>query len=261
MRRTREAPLAAPDFHGPLAAPDFQRRSQRPRPLVDTWPLAATPVALALRPLWGAALLGALLVAWLLRRQARREVLAAAPLVAVAAVALLLAGIASTLGAPEPRAWVRETTPRYAALWRDLASHAADGVRAVGQQPPGEDAGRLAVHRRFAALLAGTHPDLTLLLVDPDGQPLVWEGRGLLHEPEPQRLPRQGFAFIAPASAPPRCSQWRRCRHRRGPGASSPAAASTPAGCPSRRPAGCRPEPSAGLWSNARTRRREGRGY
>ena len=150
-----------------------------------------------MRPLWGATLLGALLVAWLLRRQARREVLAAAPLVAVAAVALLLAGIASTLGAPEPRAWVRETTPRYSELWRDLASHAADGVRAAGQQPPAEDAGRLAVHRRFAALLAGTHPDLTLLLVDPDGQPLVWEGRGLLHEPEPQRLPRQGFAFRA----------------------------------------------------------------
>ncbi|HET9768379.1 MAG TPA: hypothetical protein VFS60_16125, partial [Thermoanaerobaculia bacterium] len=148
-------------------------------------------------PLWGAALLGALLVAWLLRRQARREVLAAAPLVAVAAVALLLVGIASTLGAPEPRGWVRETTPRYGELWRDLASHAADGVRAAGLQPPGEDAGRLAVHRRFAALLAGTHPDLTLLLVDPDGQPLVWEGRGLLHEPDPQRLPRQGFTYRA----------------------------------------------------------------
>ncbi len=191
--------------------------SRRPRRLLDTLPLAATPVALALPALWGALLLAVLLAAWLLLRQARREVLAAAPLVAVAALALLLAGIASNLGPPEPRAWVSKTTPRYAALWRDIAGHADDGVRAVGT-PPADDAGRLAVHQRFAALLAGTHPDLTLMLVDPDGQPLVWEGRGLLHEPAPQEMPRQGYAYragfgaasllaIAPLSDAPR--PWR----------------------------------------------------
>ncbi|HEV8239450.1 MAG TPA: ATP-binding protein [Thermoanaerobaculia bacterium] len=159
-------------------------------------PLAATPVALALPPLWGALALAALLAVWLLLRQARREAAAAAPLVAVAALALLLAGVASTLGPPEPQAWVRDTAPRYAELWRDIAGHAADGVGAVGK-PPADDAGRLAVHQRFAELLAAAHPDLTLLLVDPDGQPLVWEGHGLLHEPAPQEMPRRGYAYRA----------------------------------------------------------------
>jgi len=174
-------------------------------------------VALALRPLWGALVLAVLLAAWLLRRQSRREALTAAPLVALAALALLLAGIAATLGPPERDGWVRATTPRYAALWRDIAGHAADGVRAVGK-PPADVAGRLAVHRRFAALLTGDHPDLTLLLVDPDGQPVVWEGRGLLHEPAPQEVPREGYAYragfgaasllvVAPLSGEPR--PWR----------------------------------------------------
>ena len=174
-------------------------------------------MALALPPLWGALLLAALLAGWLLLRQSRREVLAAVPLVALAALALLLAGVASTLGPPEPHAWVRETTPRYAELWRDIAGHAADGVRAVGR-PPADEAARLAVHQRFAELLAASHPDLTLMLVDPDGQPLVWEGRGLLHEPAPQEMPRQGYAYragfgaasllaIAPLSDEPR--PWR----------------------------------------------------
>ncbi|HXT52537.1 MAG TPA: ATP-binding protein, partial [Thermoanaerobaculia bacterium] len=39
--------------------------------------------------------------------------------------------------------------------------------------------------------------DVTLLLVDPDGQPVVWEGRGLLHEPAPQEVPREGYAYRA----------------------------------------------------------------
>ncbi|HXT19632.1 MAG TPA: hypothetical protein VN923_02670, partial [Thermoanaerobaculia bacterium] len=153
-------------------------------------------MALALPPLWGALVLAVLLAAWLLRRQSRREALTAVPLVALAAVALLLAGVASTLGPPEPRAWVRATTPRYAALWRDIAGHAADGVRAAGQ-PPTDVAGRLGVHRQFADLLVVAEPDVTLLLVDPDGQPVVWEGRGLLHEPAPQEVPREGYAYRA----------------------------------------------------------------
>ena len=38
---------------------------------------------------------------------------------------------------------------------------------------------------------------LTLLLVDPDGEAVSWAGRGLLHEPSPQQLPRRGNRFWA----------------------------------------------------------------
>ena len=184
----------------PAPPPTPRRRGEgrRPRPLRDTLPLVLTPAALALLPFWGAGVLAALLLVWLWRRPARREALTAVPLVGLAALVLLLAGLAERLGPPEPRAWVEEARPRYAALWSDVASHAAEGVRAVAK-PPDDDEARLLVHRRFADLLAETdaEPDLTLLLVDPDGQPLVWEGRGLLHEPEPDSLPRQGLEYRA----------------------------------------------------------------
>ncbi len=182
----------------PTPPPRRRGEGRRPRPLRDTLPLVLTPAALALLPFWGAGVLAALLLVWLWRRPARREMLTALPLVGLAALVLLLGGLAERLGPPEPRAWVQEARPRYAALWRDVASHAAEGVRAVAQ-PPADDEARLVVHRRFAQLLrdADAEPDLTLLLVDPDGQPLVWEGRGLLHEPEPDSLPRQGLEYRA----------------------------------------------------------------
>src|SRR6185436_1564385 len=82
-----------------------------------------------------------------------------------------------------------------AALRRALARHRRPCRRR--RTRGGEAAGRLVVHQRFAELLAVAHPDLTLMLVDPDGQPLVWEGRGLLHEPAPQEVPRQGYAYRA----------------------------------------------------------------
>jgi len=191
------APAADPPPPPPAAGEQRSRSfGRRNRPLVDTLPLAAAPVALALQPLAGACLLALLLAVWLARRPSRREAITAGPLLAVAALALLLAGLAVRLPPPAPRAWGERAAPRYAALWRDIAGHAREGVRAVAS-PPTDDRARLAAHRRFAALLVGAHPDLTFLLVDPDGQPVVWEGRGLLHEPPPEQLPRQGFAYRA----------------------------------------------------------------
>ncbi|HEV8631328.1 MAG TPA: hypothetical protein VGV61_13505, partial [Thermoanaerobaculia bacterium] len=192
-------------------------RPPRPRPLLDTLPLLAAPAGLALPPLLGGGLVAALLLLWLWRRPSRREAAAAVPLVLLAALALASAGIALRLPSPSAASWVAEATPRYAALWRDIAGHAAAGARAV-PRPPANLAERLETHRRLAALLAHGHPDLTLLLVDPDGQPLVWEGSGLLHEPAPEQLPRQGYEFragfgaatllaVAPLSSAPR--PWR----------------------------------------------------
>ena len=141
-------------------------------------------------------MLALLLLLWLLWRPTRREILTAVPLLLLAILALLATGLARRVPPPEPQTWRQQAGPRYAALWRDLAGHAADGARSVGL-PPTDEARRLAAHRRFAALLSAAHPDLTLMLVDPDGEPLVWEGRGLLHEPLPQQLPRQGLDYRA----------------------------------------------------------------
>ena len=162
-------------------------------------------------------------------------------------LALLLAGIASTLGAPEPRAWVRETTPRYGELWRDLASHAADGVRGGGGSPPGERrrAARRPPPLRRAAGGNAPRPDAAARR---PRRPAAGVGGARAAARAAAASGCRGRASpFAPASAPRRCSPWRRCRRRRGPGASWPAAASTPAGCPSSRPAGCRPE--AFRWS------------
>src|SRR4051812_8078384 len=102
---------------------------RRPRSLLDTLPLVALPVALALPPLLAAAAIALLLATWLLRRPARRELLAA-PLVALAALLMLAAGVAARVRAPDPRRVEPELETRYRALWADIDRHAREAARA-----------------------------------------------------------------------------------------------------------------------------------
>jgi signal transduction histidine kinase len=133
-----------------------------------------------------------LVTGWLVaaRRLAGRERL-------VAVLGLVLAACALALAADGSALWLR-ADPRAPAdlasgfdrIWAELDRQASRAAEELGSP----DRSRPAVARaRLERLVAAsTSPGLTLLLVDPDGEPVVWTGRGLLYEPKGSELPRVG---------------------------------------------------------------------
>ena len=147
-------------------------------------PFLPLPWAIAL-----VALAGALLLA---RRPPLRETL-----IVGAGVALALAALVTgwALGEAGRRAdWERAAGLRYAALWRSIVAD-AEAATATLPRPPAGTAQRLEVFRTLNAVATAPHengPGSTLLLVDPDGEPVAWGGPGLLHELPASGLPRAG---------------------------------------------------------------------
>ena len=112
----------------------------------------------------------------------------------------------------------------YAALWRDIAGHAADGARAVAPAAArrrGTPRGAPPLRRAAVARRAARRPDAAA------GRPRR-PAAGLGGPGAAARAGAAGAAArraspTAPASGPRRCSPWRRCRRSRGRGGSSPA--------------------------------------
>ncbi|HVS04334.1 MAG TPA: ATP-binding protein, partial [Thermoanaerobaculia bacterium] len=165
-------------------------------PLRDLAPLLAGAAAPFLPPLAATALLLAALALWWRTGPPRRELLAAGS--ALLAAALLLAGgrVWEALPAAAPSQWRAEAEIGYRSLLAGLEERARAAAAALAA-PPGSEEERLAAYRRLSELAGEGEDRPSFLLLDPDGEAVVWAGRGLLHEPAAGELPPQGIGFRA----------------------------------------------------------------
>jgi len=192
-----------------------QRARQRPDPRGSAAALLLVATAAAgLLPGWFAplgVLAGA--AAWIALRPPRREAVAVGAAALLAVTALVWAHLAAGPVDVDDADWQRAARRAYAATWETLDAQAAEAGRAIadgalaGEDDAGEapeasdlyaDDRRLAAFRVLAALAAeGGEGRQTLLLLDPDGEPVAWAGEGLLHELRVQDMPRQGRTHLA----------------------------------------------------------------
>jgi len=142
---------------------------------------------------WPALALALLTVLWLWTRPPRREVVVVTIALAVSATALVAGWLEERQARSSSRDWVGEARREYAELWDGLRDEAQRAVAAVGR-PPETREERLAAFSRLAALQPTRGRERrALLLLDPDGTAIAWAGEGLLHEPRPDSLPRDGL--------------------------------------------------------------------
>ena len=168
---------------------------------IGTILLAVSPAAAFLPAPWSALAVAVLGAGWLLLVGARRGRWLAVALLALAAGALVLPWAADRLEIlPAPTDIPAEVATRYAALWQSLSDEAKQAAAEL-PAPSGDDAYRLEAFRRLGEIVGrareGAAARPTLLLVDPDGEPVAWAGEGLLNEPEPSKLIRSGRDFYA----------------------------------------------------------------
>lgn len=131
----------------------------------------------------------------------------AAVLVAAASLALLAPwGIERTFELRDRAAIEGAIGARWSALWEGLGQEAERAASALGGPAHG-DPERLEAFERLTELMAAKAGEVaeaggragrpTLLLVDPDGEAVAWAGEGLVNEPDPMELARQGFDVSA----------------------------------------------------------------
>ncbi|HEX2253898.1 MAG TPA: hypothetical protein VHQ65_11580, partial [Thermoanaerobaculia bacterium] len=134
---------------------------------------------------------------WLAARPPRREVLVAGAALLVAVLALgarWQVGGAPSLDDPGWRAAVEAD---YRVLWRELEDDARRASRSLPETPR-IVADPLVAFRALEDLLEEDRSGrASLLLLDPDGQPVAWAGEGLLHELQSPVWPFRGAAFEA----------------------------------------------------------------
>ncbi len=153
--------------------------------------LLAAPAAPLAPPAVAAALLVALLAGWLATRPPRREVVAAGGALLLAALVLVAGALLSG-----PRALGRAEAA-YARIWDQLDAAAEEAAAAL-PAPAAIEAEPLAAFETLAGRTPGPGAaGPSLLVVDPDGNAVVWSGPGLLHDPRPGALPAAGASFQA----------------------------------------------------------------
>jgi signal transduction histidine kinase len=146
---------------------------------------------------WAALVLLAILVFWLARRPPRREVWIVALSLSVSIAALAVRWQGERESAAPPSRWVGKATRQYAALWEDLREDAAAAAADL-KKPPADQRARLDAFRHLSRLEEENETGRrSLLLLDPDGVAVAWAGEGLLHEFDPERVPRSGLSYQA----------------------------------------------------------------
>ena len=146
---------------------------------------------------WSALVLLGILVFWLARRPPRREVWIVAISLTVSIVALGVRWQAERESTAPPSRWVGKAARQYAALWNDLREDAAAAAADL-KKPPADQRARLEAFRHLGRLEAESETGRrSLLLLDPDGVAVAWAGEGLLHEFDPERVPRSGLSYQA----------------------------------------------------------------
>jgi len=148
---------------------------------------------------WSALLLLALLLISLARRPPRREAVIIGVSLSIAILALAVTWEAELRRSSSEAEWVETAGRQYARLWDDLGTDAAAGAQALGK-PPGDMRTRLEAFgslSRIESESARGRGRRSLLLLDPDGAAVAWAGEGLLHEVDPERVPRSGLSYQA----------------------------------------------------------------
>jgi len=159
--------------------------------------LGATLSAPFLPPPWSALLLLAVLIYWLARRPPRREAVIVTVALGVSILALGLRWQAELQSASAPDRWVGKAGREYARLWDRLRGDADAAARDL-EKPPATVRARLDAFRRLGHMeSAQARGRRSLLLLDPDGVAVAWAGEGLLHELQPDRVPRAGLSYQA----------------------------------------------------------------
>ena len=124
-------------------------------------------------------------------------VTASTPAVAAAPRGCFIRAASFCLWARPAEAWAAAASRDYSRLWHDLRREAAAGAAALGK-PPGDQRSRLAAFRRLGRIEPGASRERrSLLLLDPDGTAVAWAGEGLLHEIDPEKVPRAGLFYQA----------------------------------------------------------------
>ena len=146
---------------------------------------------------WAALVLLAILVFWLARRPPRREVWIVAISLSVSIAALAVRWQGERESAAPPSRWMGKAARQYAALWADLREDAAAAAADL-KKPPADQRARLDAFRHLSRLEEENETGRrSLLLLDPDGVAVAWAGEGLLHEFDPERVPRSGLSYQA----------------------------------------------------------------
>lgn len=148
---------------------------------------------------WSALALLALLGIAVIRRPPRREAVIVVVSLSVSIVALVVRWEAELRRSSSEGEWVETAGRQYARFWDDLREDAAAGAKALGSAP-GDMRTRLEAFRRLNRIesqSARGRGRRSLLLLDPDGAAVAWAGEGLLHEVEPERVPRSGLSYQA----------------------------------------------------------------
>ncbi|MGE5234304.1 MAG: hypothetical protein ACM3OB_09350, partial [Acidobacteriota bacterium] len=140
--------------------------------------------------------LGIALALFLADRPLRREALAVGVPLGLATALLLGAWVAAELPRRGEAAWRAEAATRYAGVWHDLHREGAAAASAIGGAPS-DAASRMRAFRRLTEQASRDRQRTTLLLCNPDGDPVAWAGEGLLHEFRGADLPRSGERFVA----------------------------------------------------------------
>jgi signal transduction histidine kinase len=159
--------------------------------------LGATLGAPFLPSPWAALALLALLLAGLAFRPPRREVVIVVASLSISIVALLVRWEAELERPSSTAEWVEEAGRGYARLWNDLRGDAAAVAQGL-EKPPADLRARLDAFRRLGQIQSeSARGRRSLLLLDPDGTAVAWAGEGLLHEVDPERVPRAGLSYQA----------------------------------------------------------------
>ncbi|MES1211704.1 MAG: hypothetical protein ABUL63_05165, partial [Acidobacteriota bacterium] len=141
----------------------------------------------------------ALLLISLARRPPRREAVIIGVSLSVAVLALAVRWEAELRRSSSEAEWVESAGRQYERLWDDLRADAAAGAKALGK-PPGDMRTRLDAFGRLNRIESDSargRGRRSLLLLDPDGAAVAWAGEGLLHEVDPERVPRSGLSYQA----------------------------------------------------------------
>ncbi len=189
----------------------------RVRPALETAILLASVAALLLPPAARIAALGGLILLWLAARPPRRERVFVGVALTLASGLILLSALAQRLDAPPIGAWTAEVKVGFERLFAGL--EASSRRAAAGfERPPARDGEHLDEFELLERLLPADAPEVTYLLLDPEGDAVAWAGEGVRHEGDLQTVPRAGFAYrrgytavtvfaVAPLSDDPR--PWR----------------------------------------------------
>jgi signal transduction histidine kinase len=146
---------------------------------------------------WSALALLALLLLSIALRPPRRELVIVVASLSVSIAALTVRWEAELRRSSSRAEWVESAGLQYARLWDDLREDAAAGAAALGR-PATDQAARLDAFRRLGRIESeSARGRRSLLLLDPDGTAVAWAGEGLLHEVDPERVPRTGLSYQA----------------------------------------------------------------